>query len=69
MILRRGYTVIPQSPHPTFFVGTGLIITGALIRAWCFSALGSLFTFETGIVEENHRLVVSGPYAYVRSVY
>lgn len=57
------------SPNVSFFVGTGLIISGALLRQWCFRTLGSLFTFEIGIVQDRHRLVDTGPYAFVRFAY
>jgi len=55
------------SPNALFFVGTGLAISGALIRAWCFQTMGSMFTFDIGIDEKQHRLVDTGPYAFVRS--
>ena len=50
---------------PPFILGTGLVIAGALLRKWCFKAMGRMFIFETQLVKE-HKLVTSGPYAYVR---
>jgi protein-S-isoprenylcysteine O-methyltransferase Ste14 len=41
------------------------MLAGALIRLRTFQALGKLFTFEASIQRE-HRLVTSGPYAFVR---
>ncbi|KAI0031873.1 hypothetical protein K488DRAFT_51107, partial [Vararia minispora EC-137] len=37
----------------------------AALRAWCYRALGRLFTFEIAILPA-HALVTSGPYALVR---
>jgi len=53
-------------PNAPFFIGTGLVCAGALVREWCFHTMGSLFTFDIGIVEGHHRLITSGPYAFVR---
>jgi len=62
------YNTGNYSTSKTFFIGTGLVIAGALVREWCFHTMGSMFTFELGIVQERHRLVVDGPYAFVRFV-
>ncbi|KIY74295.1 hypothetical protein CYLTODRAFT_416140 [Cylindrobasidium torrendii FP15055 ss-10] len=48
-----------------FIVGVSLTMIGGYIRYSCYRELGSLFTFEMAILD-NHRLVQSGPYAYVR---
>lgn len=56
------------SPNAYFFIGTSLVIVGALVREWCFHILGSMFTFEIGIVQDKHHLVDTGPYAVVRYV-
>lgn len=53
------------SLSPTFLAGSAIAIASAFIRYQCFSTLGRLFTFEVTI-RDNHRLVTSGPYAYVR---
>ncbi|KAI0739844.1 hypothetical protein C8Q80DRAFT_1222093 [Daedaleopsis nitida] len=50
---------------PQFLVGVPLVFAGALFRLWSYRALGSLFTFEVSI-KNDHALVTSGPYAYVR---
>ena len=55
------YTV----PSTAWLLGTLFITSGSLLRLSCFRALGSLFTFELA-VKDDHRLVTTGPYAYVR---
>ena len=41
------------------------MISGGLIRLWCFHALGKFFTWYLAIKDE-HKLITRGPYAYVR---
>ncbi|KAI0794882.1 hypothetical protein C8Q75DRAFT_514319 [Abortiporus biennis] len=53
------------SPSPLLVLGSLMSMFGAVIRLWCFRALGSMFTFEITIQPE-HRLVIEGPYSYVR---
>jgi protein-S-isoprenylcysteine O-methyltransferase Ste14 len=48
-----------------FLSGTALVVTGGLIRWWCFRILGPFFTFELS-VRKGHQLVTTGPYAVVR---
>jgi len=48
-----------------FLYGAVLIVSGGLIRWWCFRTLGRFFTFELSVRKE-HRLVKTGPYAIVR---
>jgi protein-S-isoprenylcysteine O-methyltransferase Ste14 len=48
-----------------FLAGAALMVSSAALRVWCYRTLGSLFTFEVSIKPE-HKLVTSGPYAYVR---
>ncbi|KAJ7499860.1 hypothetical protein FB451DRAFT_1430403 [Mycena latifolia] len=50
---------------PFLALGSSLVASGALLRLYCYSALGKHFTFETGI-SKNHTLVKSGPYSLVR---
>ena len=54
----------PYSP-PAFLVGTLLTLAGGLLRAHCFHALGSRFTFELSI-RPAHALVTDGVYGVVR---
>ena len=49
----------------TFFFGCIATYSGALLRFWCFRELGRFFTFDFSIRKE-HKLITSGPYAYVR---
>ena len=39
--------------------------TSTIIRLQCYKALGKSFTFEVSL-KKDHRLVTSGPYAFVR---
>jgi protein-S-isoprenylcysteine O-methyltransferase Ste14 len=50
---------------PVFITGVIMLSIGVLIRMWCYKALGKLFTYEITI-RPNHKLVTSGPYAFVR---
>ena len=50
---------------PLLALGSTLVTVGALLRLYCYSALGKHFTFETGIFK-NHTLVKTGPYSHVR---
>ncbi|KAJ6579622.1 hypothetical protein DFH09DRAFT_332012 [Mycena vulgaris] len=50
---------------PFLALGSVLVASGALLRIYCYSALGKHFTFETGI-SKNHTLVKTGPYGFVR---
>ncbi|KAJ3511364.1 hypothetical protein NMY22_g15675 [Coprinellus aureogranulatus] len=50
---------------PSVLLGTTLMISGSLLRLWCFHSLGRLFTFELSI-QNKHKLITTGPYALVR---
>ncbi|OCH88446.1 hypothetical protein OBBRIDRAFT_734437 [Obba rivulosa] len=50
---------------PLFLLGFSLLVFGALLRLTCFRVLGSFFTFDLAILPA-HRLITTGPYAYVR---
>ncbi|KAF8526943.1 hypothetical protein BU17DRAFT_39924 [Hysterangium stoloniferum] len=49
----------------SFIVGCSLMLLSGALRVWCFKTLGVLFTFEVTL-KPSHKLVTSGPYAYVR---
>jgi protein-S-isoprenylcysteine O-methyltransferase Ste14 len=49
----------------SFLIALAVLVLGGLVRMACYHALGSLFTFRIAI-RKNHKLVTSGPYAYVR---
>lgn len=50
---------------PAFYLGSTLLLSGALLRLWCFRELGRFFTF-VATIQKDHKLITSGPYAYVR---
>ncbi|KAJ3756083.1 ICMT-domain-containing protein [Lentinula raphanica] len=50
---------------PEFAVGAILMLVGAALRVWCFSAMGQNFTFQVAI-KPDHYLVKHGPYSYCR---
>jgi protein-S-isoprenylcysteine O-methyltransferase Ste14 len=52
-------------PTALFFLGWFLSVSSSLFRVTCFRLLGPMFTFELGI-QKDHRLITTGPYAYVR---
>ncbi len=61
---------LPLPPHasalPATFVLACLTTAASGALRWaCYRTLGSLFTFELTL-REDHRLVTSGPYAFVR---
>ena len=53
------------APSLTFYFLVVLVISGSIIRANCYKALGEQFSFEIG-VKANHRLVTHGPYVITR---
>ncbi|KDR66913.1 hypothetical protein GALMADRAFT_80333 [Galerina marginata CBS 339.88] len=54
-----------QSISIAFFIGASGMILGGLLRVWCYITLGPLFTYLVTVVP-GHKLITSGPYAYVR---
>lgn len=50
---------------PASLLGALLWISGARIRRWTFRELGRFFRFDISI-QRDHRLITTGPYAYVR---
>ncbi|THU94588.1 hypothetical protein K435DRAFT_779340 [Dendrothele bispora CBS 962.96] len=52
-------------PSPQLILGATMTLMGGLIRRASYKAMKELFTFQLSIRKE-HRLVTSGPYAYVR---
>ncbi|KAF9022792.1 hypothetical protein BDZ89DRAFT_188068 [Hymenopellis radicata] len=65
LMFRHSRTAQGIGITPLFLFGNVLTITGTFIRISCYRTLGSQFTFELSILK-NHRLVVDGPYAFVR---
>lgn len=56
---------LPPTLTPLALIGILAVLLGAYIRLDCFSALGSLFTFDLTI-HPTHTLVTRRFYAYVR---
>lgn len=56
---------VSGSTTTTFVFGWALAIAGSFVRVAAFRTLGTLFTYEL-TVAEDHKLVTSGPYAWVR---
>jgi protein-S-isoprenylcysteine O-methyltransferase Ste14 len=50
---------------PSFLLGISLGVFGTMLRRMCYRTLGCFFTFELRI-QENHELIVTGPYAIIR---
>jgi protein-S-isoprenylcysteine O-methyltransferase Ste14 len=48
-----------------FWVGTALVLAGWGVRIWAQRALGKFFTGEVA-VQRDHRVIVDGPYRWVR---
>jgi len=49
----------------SFFLAWVVLMAGGLLRAACYRTLGEFFTFRVA-VRKDHKLITSGPYAYVR---
>jgi len=54
---------LPLTPISVF--GYICMLVGGLGRVWCYKTLGAFFTFELTI-RSSHKLIKTGPYAYVR---
>ncbi|KAF9815215.1 hypothetical protein IEO21_04732 [Rhodonia placenta] len=50
---------------PIFLIGCSVATLGGFIRYKCYREFGRLFKYEVTI-QQNHRLITTGPYAYVR---
>ncbi|EMD35693.1 hypothetical protein CERSUDRAFT_53525 [Gelatoporia subvermispora B] len=50
---------------PIFLFGWVISVTGGLVRLSCYRTLGRFFTFQFAVRVE-HRLITTGPYAWVR---
>lgn len=69
--LMRGAThasnVTSSGPYmsPLYFLGWLLAFVGGIVRVWCYKEMGHFFTFTLAI-RSDHRLIKTGPYAYIR---
>ena len=64
--------LLPAARHSsplrlTYTLAAGCLLgtAGGLIRMWCHRELGRLFTWQMA-VRDDHKLVTTGPYAYVQ---
>jgi protein-S-isoprenylcysteine O-methyltransferase Ste14 len=58
-------SINPLALTLTSILGYIFMIVGGLGRIWCYRTLGKFFTFNLTI-RNSHKLIKSGPYAYVR---
>jgi protein-S-isoprenylcysteine O-methyltransferase Ste14 len=66
VVVGRGRWPLLGEPDAAVAVAGGLLaLTGALLAAWAKARLGRLFSPQLG-VQQDHRLVTTGPYAVVR---
>jgi protein-S-isoprenylcysteine O-methyltransferase Ste14 len=65
LLVRGRWRFLPDGDGAVALAGALLALTGAAFAAWARAHLGKLFSPQLG-VQENHRLVTSGPYAVVR---
>ncbi|EMD32288.1 hypothetical protein CERSUDRAFT_24541, partial [Gelatoporia subvermispora B] len=56
---------VKNNMSPIFLLGWALSVSGGLVRLSCYRTLGRFFTFEVA-VRPKHRLITTGPYAWVR---
>jgi len=55
----------PTSSGAMVYAGLSCMFLGSTLRIWCYTVMGSMFTFRVSI-QPNHKLITTGPYAYVR---
>jgi protein-S-isoprenylcysteine O-methyltransferase Ste14 len=65
LFARGRWTFLAEPDAAVAVAGALLALTGALFAAWAKARLGRLFSPQLG-VQQDHRLVTSGPYAVVR---
>ncbi|KLO17803.1 hypothetical protein SCHPADRAFT_936818 [Schizopora paradoxa] len=61
----RELSMALRTPSMTIALSVAILAISAASRSWCYRTLGNQFRFEVSI-QEKHRLVSSGPYAFVR---
>lgn len=64
-LLRGRWRLLPEPDELVALAGAVLALTGALFAAWAKARLGTLFSPQLG-VQQDHRLVTTGPYGVVR---
>jgi protein-S-isoprenylcysteine O-methyltransferase Ste14 len=65
LALRGRWNILPEYDAGVATAGAVLALTGALLAAWAKARLGRFFSPQLG-VQQDHRLITSGPYAVVR---
>jgi len=65
LALHGRWRFLPVHDSGVALAGAVLALTGALLAAWAKATLGRFFTTQLG-VQEDHRLITTGPYAIVR---
>jgi protein-S-isoprenylcysteine O-methyltransferase Ste14 len=65
LLLRGRWSFLDVHDTVVALAGAVLALTGALFAAWAKFRLGRLFSPQLG-VQEDHRLITTGPYAVVR---
>jgi protein-S-isoprenylcysteine O-methyltransferase Ste14 len=65
LFVRAEWHILPRPDPPMAVAGAILALTGGLLCAWAKLQLGRLFSVHLG-VQQEHRLIRSGPYAIVR---
>jgi protein-S-isoprenylcysteine O-methyltransferase Ste14 len=65
LLVRGRWRFLPEHDAAVALAGGGLALTGAAFAAWAKMRLGRFFSPQLG-VQQEHRLVTSGPYAVVR---
>jgi protein-S-isoprenylcysteine O-methyltransferase len=63
-VTRRG--ALPFEPEPLFWTAIGVFWLGWLLRFWSVLTLGKFFR-TTVVVQDDHRLITSGPYRVLRN--
>jgi protein-S-isoprenylcysteine O-methyltransferase Ste14 len=53
------------SMSPLFFLGVVTTVSAAWLRLACYREMKAMFTFQVTL-RDNHKLIKSGPYAFVR---
>ncbi|KAI0778701.1 hypothetical protein BD413DRAFT_601399 [Trametes elegans] len=64
-VLAPGNAPLPLRPSARSLVAGVLVLAAGAVRAWTYRTLGRFFRWELS-VQHDHRLVTTGPYAYVR---
>jgi protein-S-isoprenylcysteine O-methyltransferase len=59
------WAALPGAPQVWFMAGLALLVGGSLLRRHCFRVLGRFFTGAVTI-QDDHRVVDSGAYRWVR---